>query len=150
MNKTSSGCVRAASPNLFLKCCSLPIIIYLTLFGSWVTIRIKTLQQQLRVSDQEGRIRVTVDSTLQEDLEVLKSGAEGEKVTSLSLCLKLSLAQCQRLIAVSRSMRTFCDCSESQVCRYPVSGLSLRAWPLVTSAESPPLTLGAGVSGGGY
>ena len=47
--------------------------------------RCKTLQQRLRVSDKEGRIRVTVDSTLQEDLEVLKSRAGGEKVTSLSV-----------------------------------------------------------------
>ena len=46
---------------------------------------------------------MTVDSTLQEDFEVLKPGADGEKVTSLSVLTltvkKLSLAQCQRLIA---------------------------------------------------
>ena len=58
-----------------------------------VTKRIKTLQQRLRVSDKEGRIRVTVDSTVQEDFEVLKSGAKGEKshlIVNFN-CKKLSL-----------------------------------------------------------
>ena len=61
-----------------------------------VTKRIKTLQQRLRVSDKEGRIRGTVDSTFKEDLEVLgllKSGAKGEKshlIVNFN-CKKLSL-----------------------------------------------------------
>ena len=96
---------------------------------------------------------MTVDSTLQEDLEVLKSRAEGEKVTSLSVLTvfkavysAVSATDYQAVaLTVSRSMRTFCECSQYQVCRYTVSGLAL-----VTSAESPPLTLGAGVLGGGF